>query len=166
MNVAFFLTPKQDVVCVPDRATMRQALERMEHHRYSAVPIVDDDGRYVGTLTEGDILWKLKQDRLTLADAERVLLQAVPRRLGHRPAHIDADIQELFRLAIDQSFVPVVDDRDVFVGIVRRKTIIEYLIGLADARSDARPVARADGRPDTRGGLGLLHRRALEPAGQ
>jgi CBS-domain-containing membrane protein len=133
MNVAFFLTPKQDVVWVPLRASMRQALERMEHHQYSSIPLLDDDGGYAGTLTEGDLLWKLKRDRLTLSDTERVLLSAVPRRVTNRAVRIDADIEELFEIASEQNFVPVVDDRGAFVGIVRRKTIIEHLIRLARA---------------------------------
>jgi CBS-domain-containing membrane protein len=133
MNVAFFLTPKQDVVWVPLRASMRQALERMEHHQYSSIPLLDDDGGYAGTLTEGDLLWKLKRDRLTMSDTERVLLSAVPRRITNRAVRIDADIEELFEIASEQNFVPVVDDRGAFVGIVRRKTIIEHLIRLARA---------------------------------
>jgi len=59
MNIAFFLTPKKEVAFEKSTCTMRQALEKMEYHRYSAIPILDDKGRYVGTLTEGDLLWKL-----------------------------------------------------------------------------------------------------------
>lgn len=132
MNVAFFLTPKQDVVWIPARASMRQTLERMEHHRYSAVPILDDEGLYVGTITEGDLLWKMKGERLTVEAAEHVPLIEVPRRFGHRAVRIDALIHELFDAAIEQNFVPVIDDRGVFVGLVRRRAIIEHLIGLAE----------------------------------
>lgn len=56
MNVAFFLTPKSETVWVRPNGTVADALERMRPHRYGAVPMLDDDGRYVGTLTEGDIL--------------------------------------------------------------------------------------------------------------
>lgn len=132
MNVAFFLTPKEEVVWIPARASMRQALERMEHHRYSAVPLLDDEGLYVGTLTEGDLLWKMKGERLTLEDAEHVPVVEVPRRSAHRAVRIDALITALFHAAIEQNFVPVIDDRGVFVGLVRRRTIIEYLISLAE----------------------------------
>ncbi|UUZ82538.1 CBS domain-containing protein [Paenibacillus sp. P26] len=60
MNIAFFLVPKEEVIYLSPHHTMRQALERMEYHRYSAVPLIDENGRYVGTITEGDLLWKLK----------------------------------------------------------------------------------------------------------
>ena len=55
MNILFFLTPKSDVAYISEDDTLRQALEKMEHHKYSAVPIVSRTGRYVGTLTEGDL---------------------------------------------------------------------------------------------------------------
>ena len=60
MNIAFFLTPKNEVVCENQDATMRQVMEKMEHYGYTAIPIIDREGKYVGTLTEGDLLWKLK----------------------------------------------------------------------------------------------------------
>lgn len=60
MNIAFFLTPKSEVVYENIDANMRQVIERMERHGYTAVPMIDKEGRYVGTLTEGDLLWKLK----------------------------------------------------------------------------------------------------------
>src|SRR6185503_16401393 len=96
VNLAFFLTPKADVVWVPERATLRQALERMEFHRYSAVPLLDDDGRYVGTLTEGDLLWKIRSVAgFTWTDAERITIDGVPRRLEVHPVHVHVQIEEL-----------------------------------------------------------------------
>lgn len=128
MNVAFFLTPVRDVVCLPARSTMRQALERMEFHRYSAVPLVDDGGHYIGTLTEGDLLWTMKQNQLSFVDAEHVSLEDVPRRTAHKAVNVLTEIDSLLALAIDQNFVPVVDSREVLMGIVRRKAIIEYFV--------------------------------------
>ena len=60
MNIAFFLTPKSEVVCEYTDATMRQVMEKMEYHGYTAIPLINKLGKYVGTLTEGDLLWKLK----------------------------------------------------------------------------------------------------------
>lgn len=127
MNVAFFLTPKSDVVWIPARATMRQALEKMEHHRWAAVPILDEEGRYVGTLTEGDLLWKMKATPgLDFTRTESVSLVDVPLRSRAESVEIHVEIEALFQRAIDQNFVPVVDGRGVLMGIVRRKAIIEY----------------------------------------
>ncbi len=127
MNIAFFLLPKKDVVCLTLHCTMRQALERMEYHRYTAVPLIDEQGRYVGTVTEGDLLWKLKNSPgLNLEGTEKIVLKDIPHQVHNTPVRIDSQMEDLLSLAIGQNFVPVVDDNDVFIGIVRRSEIIEY----------------------------------------
>ncbi|MDA8335275.1 MAG: CBS domain-containing protein [Peptococcaceae bacterium] len=127
MNIAFFLLPKEETVWLPLRATMRQAVEKMEHHGYTAVPILDGEGRYAGTLAEGDLLRKLKYTPdLTFADMEKVPLKDIPRRLKIEPIQIGAEMEDLISLALAQSFVPVVDDKLVFIGIIRRREIIEH----------------------------------------
>lgn len=127
VNIAFFLLPKEETVWLPLKSTMRQALERMEYHGYTAVPILDEGGRYVGTLAEGDLLRKLKNTPgLTFSDMEKVPLKDVPRRLSIEPIHIGAEMEDLVSLAVAQSFVPVVDDKLVFIGIIRRREIIEH----------------------------------------
>lgn len=142
MNIAFFLTPKSEVAWIHVRSSLRQALERMEHHRYSAVPLLDDEGRYVGTITEGDLLWRLKGANLSLLDAEQIPVASVPRHLDVRPVDVLTDIEQLFLRAADQNFVPVVDSRGVFMGIVRRKAIIEYCIELIAKERAARDTLR------------------------
>ncbi len=127
MNVAFFLIPKKEVVCLTTKTTLRQALERMERHSYTAVPLVDESGRYAGTITEGDLLWKLKSNPgMNLADLEKNTLEEIASRTVNKPVRIDSRIVDLLTLASEQNFVPVVDDQDVFIGIVRRREIIEY----------------------------------------
>jgi CBS domain-containing protein len=127
MKIAFFLTPKAEVAWVSTTATVRQALERMEHHRYTAVPVLTPDGHYDSTLTEGDLLWYIKNHpEVSFKDTEHLRLADVPRRLACRPIDINAEIEALFTLALDQNFVPVVDDRQVFIGIVRRKSILSF----------------------------------------
>lgn len=127
MNISFFLTPKQDVIFLSSKATMRQALEKMEYHRYSAVPLVNEDGKYVGTITEGDLLWKIKNTPgYSFTDTNKILLADVPRYLNIKAVHIDAQMDDLISLAVNQNFVPVTDDQGVFIGIVKRSEIIEY----------------------------------------
>ena len=60
MNILFFLTPKSEVIYVNEEDTVGQAMDTMEKYKYSAVPIITKAGRYAGTLTEGDLLWGLK----------------------------------------------------------------------------------------------------------
>lgn len=127
MNIAFFLLPKQEVVCLTQDATLRQTLEKMEYHRYSAVPIINDDGGYAGTVTEGDLLWFIKNHAdLTLEQTNKVKLSDVPLRMNNKTVRIDANMDDLISLAKAQNFVPVVDDMNRFIGIVRRSEIIDY----------------------------------------
>ena len=127
MNILFFLTPKSDVAYISEDDTLRQALEKMEHHKYSAVPIVSRTGRYVGTLTEGDLLWGIKnQFNLDLKGAERIPVTAIRRRCDNRPVKADADMEDLIGKALNQNFVPVLDDQKCFIGIITRKDIIKY----------------------------------------
>ncbi|HCQ88537.1 MULTISPECIES: CBS domain-containing protein [unclassified Clostridium] len=127
MNVAFFLTPKSEVIHEKVNSTMRRAMERMEYHRYTAIPLVDEKGRYVGTLTEGDILWKFKNDPdITLKDTEKVLIRDIPRNVRNKAVSINSDIESLILVAKSQNFVPVVDDSNIFIGIIKRSDIISY----------------------------------------
>ena len=131
MNIAFFLTPKSKVVYEKPSSTMRQALERMEYHRYSAVPLVSETGIYVGTLTEGDLLWKIKNTpNLSFNETNKILIEDIPRHICNKAVLINSDIESLISLSKDQNFIPVVDDNDVFIGIIKRSDIITYCYNL------------------------------------
>lgn len=135
MKVAFFLIPKSELVCLNPKTTMRQALERMERHSYTAVPLIDDKGCYAGTITEGDILWKMKNSPgLDLSGMEKILVKDIACHAKIKAVRVDARIVDLLSLASEQNFVPVVDDQEVFIGIVRRREIIEYCAELISER--------------------------------
>ncbi|WEK54225.1 MAG: CBS domain-containing protein [Candidatus Cohnella colombiensis] len=127
MNIAFFLLPKKEVISVSDEATFRQTLERMERYRYTAVPIISEAGEYKATVTEGDLLWYLKSHpELSFDQLHRVPLRDVPLRMNNLAVRIDANMEDLISLAKTQNFVPVVDDMNRFIGIVRRSEVIDY----------------------------------------
>lgn len=127
MNILFFLTPKSDVAFIYEDETLRQALEKMEHHKYSAVPIISRRGKYIGTLTEGDLLWGIKNKfSLNLREAEHILITSIDRRADNRPVFADSDMEDLIGKALNQNFVPVMDDQKNFIGIITRKDIIKY----------------------------------------
>ncbi len=131
MNIAFFLIPKSETIYMNTESSVRQTLERMEHHSYSAIPLVNAAGHYAGTITEGDLLWFLKQRHFpNVFDLEDYPIKNVPRSFVNTSVSVYADINELLSLVINQNFVPITDDQGVFIGIVTRKTILEYLIDL------------------------------------
>ena len=128
MNILFFLTPKSEVAFLYDDQTLRQALEIMEHHRYTAVPMINKHGKYIGTITEGDLLWGIKNEyNLSLRDAEHVPVATIPRRIDNAPVSIDATMEDMIHKALNQNFVPVLDDHRCFIGIITRKDVIRYL---------------------------------------
>ncbi|MEG2213739.1 MAG: CBS domain-containing protein [Clostridiales bacterium] len=127
MNILFFLTPKTDVAYIYDDFTLRQVLEKMENSSYTAIPMISRQGEYVGTLTEGDLLWGIKnQFNLDLKKAEGVKISTIPRHMDNKPVYVTADTDDVVSKAVEQNFVPVIDDRGIFIGIITRKNIIKY----------------------------------------
>jgi len=127
MHIAFFLIPKREVVFVTPRMTLGRAFELMQEHKYNAVPVVDDDGRYAGTFSEGDVLRYLEGHAgHPFESVHTIRVGDVRWHKSHTAVRIDARIEDLISLATEQNFVPVIDARDIFIGIVRRKEIMEY----------------------------------------
>ena len=127
MNILFFLTPKSEVAYIFENETLRQTLEKMEHRKFSCIPLLSPDGKYTGTISEGDLLWGMQRLEISdLKDAESVPIMASPRRANYKPVHINSDMEDLVDRAINQNYVPVVDDQGFFIGIITRKAIIKY----------------------------------------
>ena len=126
-NVLFFLTPKAMCAFLYDDYTVRQALEKMEAAGYSALPILNRRGEYRGTLTEGDVLWAMKNlCGLDLKKAETHRIMEISRRKDNVPVRVTTSMQTLVERATNQNFVPVVDDKDTFIGLITRKSIVNY----------------------------------------
>lgn len=129
MNILFFLTPKSDVAYIFEEETLRQTVEKMEHRKFSCIPILNKEGKYTGTISEGDLLWGIKRLNINITDLkqmEDVSIMAIPRRATYKPVHADADMENLLDRAINQNYVPVIDDKGSFIGIITRKEIIKY----------------------------------------
>lgn len=128
MNVISLLTPKIQVAYLYDDCTVRQGLEKLRIHGYTAIPVLARDGRYVGTVSEGDFLWNiLDLEDNSLRTQEKVPLSQILRKDFNPAIRIDVTMAELLDRAMKQSFIPVVDDRGAFAYIVTRQTIIRQL---------------------------------------
>ena len=126
-NILFFLTPKAMCHFVYDDFTIRQALEKMEAVGFAALPILNRRGEYRGTLTEGDLLWALKNMcYMDMRQAEAHHIMTIAHRKDNVPVRVNTDMQELVERARTQNFVPVVDDKDAFIGIIPRSVIVKY----------------------------------------
>lgn len=134
MNLLFFLTPKASCTYLFDDFTLRQAMERMEGSGYTALPILRRDGSYCGTLTEGDLLRAIKNLCPTdLREAEAHSIMEFPHRRDYLPVSVSTDMRELLIKASGQNFVPVVDDKDAFIGIVTRSAILRWWLEQGNA---------------------------------
>lgn len=128
MNILFFLTPKEDVSYICETDSLSQVLDKMENHGYSAIPLLSRDGKYIGTITEGDLLWAAKElhfpNEKEMGD---VRITSVKRRRDNQAVNVMAKMEDLFEKVTNQNFVPVVDDDKVFIGIVTRKDVLLFL---------------------------------------
>ena len=127
MNILFFLTPKALCSYIEAGSTLRQAMERMENSGYTALPVLDKDGSYCGVLTEGDLLWAFK--RLCVMDlrqTEEHSISEIEHRRTVQPVRVDTRVEDLISVAAEQNFVPVIDDKNAFIGIVTRSRILRY----------------------------------------
>lgn len=125
MNILRFLTPKSQVACLRGDASVRQGLEKMRHHGYNALPVLDEEGRYVGMVRDGDLLWLIVDRGADLIALEDVPLATLIRG-DNPPVKNSASMAELLERVKENNFVPVIDDRDCFIGLIRRKDVIEY----------------------------------------
>lgn len=126
MNVLFFLTPKSEVDYIMDTATLLQTLDVMSRHNYTAIPMLNKYGKYIGTITEGDIIGCIRENyNLSLESAKDISIKSLKRRKDNAPVNANAKIQDLMKKAINQNFIPILDDDNKFIGIVTRKDIME-----------------------------------------
>jgi CBS-domain-containing membrane protein len=127
MDIQSFLYPKDKVSYLMTSSNMKEAMDKLEASHYTAIPILDDNGLYYGTLSEGDLLWKLKATPgLSFDTMHEIPVVNIKKRLKVECVALGADLDDMLALAADQNFVPVVDATRLFLGIIRRKDIIAY----------------------------------------
>lgn len=128
MNIIFLLHPKETIQYLYEDSTIRQALEKLKIHGYTAVSVINRKGEYVGTITEGDFLWNLLDGGFqNLKELEEYPISSIMRKGWNPPVKITTTMDELLVQVMEQNFVPVVDDRGCFVGIVTRRDVIKSL---------------------------------------
>lgn len=150
MNVISLLTPKAQVTFVYEDATVRQGLQKLQVHSFTAIPVLSRDGGYVGTISEGDFLWyMLEKGGGTIQTMERLRLRRVMRKTFNPAVSVRVSMEELLERSMNQSFIPVVDDRGAFIGIVTRRNILSRL-----TIPCLEQVSRAQGRLADQAGAG------------
>ena len=149
LNIAYFLIPKSKVAFLYDDFTFRQGLEKMRHHGYTAIPVISRSGQYVGTVSEGDFLWHLLQNVqddtqvLTMKEVETLQVRDILGADKYPCVHITVSMDDLLASAMNQNFIPVIDDLGNFIGIVTRKDIIRYFSDKGKGQASLPLVRRA-----------------------
>ena len=134
MNVAFFIKPKQDVAFLYSDFSVRQSLEKMKNCGYTAIPVISREGKYVGTVSEGDFLWLMLRESAsnggesTIKELEKIPVTRIIKANKYKAVNFSENIEKLFNISLEQNFVPVVDDIGSFSGIVTRRSILSYLM--------------------------------------
>ena len=130
INVLLLLTPKNELAYIDDGMSIRQTLEKMKAHSYTQIPVISKEkGEYVGTISEGDLLWFIEEKQeYELKTLQSTNITRILRKDFHPAIKVDADFEEVIAMITKQNFVPVVDDRNILMGIVTRARVIEELM--------------------------------------
>lgn len=131
----FFLTLKSDVKFLYDDMSIREGLGLLQKSGYHAIPLISRSGEYIGTVTEGDFLWFTMEKRQLIGGpaTAHLHMRDMPRVCDNKAVNADVRMDDLLGRAVQQNFVPVVDGRNIFVGIVTRKRIMDYCKKMMEA---------------------------------
>lgn len=126
MNVISLIRAKSTVAYLEENCTVRQGLEKLKAHGFTAIPVIRDDGSYVGSISEGDFLWHLLKTGGDMYKQESYKIADIIRPDWNPPAHINVTLDQLLDRILSQNFIPMVDDRNLFIGIITRQDVIRY----------------------------------------
>lgn len=131
MNLFSFIIPKSSVEYIYDDNSVRQAYEKMRYHNYVAIPVLDGEGKYVGTLTNDDLfkffLESEKNGKAAVRSAEKLPVSTIVKTGGAAPLYHSAGMDTLIESVKEHNFVSVVDDRGCFIGIILRRDVLNFL---------------------------------------
>ena len=128
MNIAKIMIPKVSTAYLSENNTVRQGLDKFTRYGYTAVPVLDENGVYTGTVTEGDFLRHIiKMQSAEMKDHEAYKIKDIIRRDFCPSLLIAAEQKEVIDAVMNQNFVPIVDGRGVFCGIITRRGVIGTL---------------------------------------
>ena len=137
-NILSLLIPNSLVEHISDDSTVRQALEKMAYHRYTAIPVLCDGGKYVGTVTTDDI-FKFFIDSGSFNKhgvAEETHVTSIMKKNPARPISHETSMHTLIEQVKEHNFVPLVDDRGCFIGLILRRDVLNYLLKFYNDNED------------------------------
>ncbi len=134
-NHLFYLLPKSETVFLTNTDSFNQAYNMFVITNYTALPVINKKGQYVGTICEGDLLrvlsLSLTHPEIDLASFE---IKDIDFKINLEVARINESYEHLVELAVKQNFIPLVDDQGIFIGILRRQELIKELINFLSTK--------------------------------
>lgn len=129
MNILFFLTPKSDVDFIYDDSSLFKAMQIFDRHNFFALPLINKKGRYIGAITTSDILGCIKENfDLSLKASADFPVRSVKRTREYKAVNGGTtSMEEIVSVAMEQNFIPVVDDDYSFIGIITRRSILDWM---------------------------------------
>lgn len=135
MNIIGMLKPKYSTTYLEAEDSLREGLRIMKESGYTAVPVIDREGKYVGTVSEGDFLWNILNYGESILDSMHI--NEIIKKDWNLAITDEESEDNLINRALQQNFVPMVDDRNCYIGIITRRDIIQ---GILKKKIDSRYI--------------------------
>ncbi|MFD2387369.1 cyclic-di-AMP-binding protein CbpB [Enterococcus rivorum] len=126
-----FLIPAENVANVMYLNPLSHALLVLSQVKYSRIPVLDKGDRFVGLISLSDVVDKMfdltkvdleKLNEFTVADVMEVNVPVIRE---------DWELENVLHLLVNASFVPVVDEKQRFKGIITRKELLKAVNHMA-----------------------------------
>jgi predicted transcriptional regulator len=135
MNILYFIHPKDEVSYLTSTDKLDEAVHRMRQNRFTAIPVITKKGEYFGTVSDGDFLhFILEHSRTDEAFLSGYTVADIVDKTKNPPAKVGSTLPAVMLQITDQNFVPVIDDRGMFIGIITRRDIIKHFYNKFEAK--------------------------------
>ncbi|CAM4129456.1 hypothetical protein AT575_06610 [Streptococcus penaeicida] len=124
-----YLIPADDLAIFIDTHNSDHVMLLLVNNGFSRVPVLTKDRQYRGTISISDILnyqvknqltdWELNQT--DIGEMVNTKIEAIP---------MTSSLTHIMHKLVDYPFLPVVNEKNLFVGIITRKSILKALNSL------------------------------------
>ncbi|BAQ57957.1 cyclic-di-AMP-binding protein CbpB [Lactobacillus acetotolerans] len=138
-----FLIPASRIAFVEDDNPLYHAFLILTRVKYSKIPVLDKKSRVVGLISLAMITDKmLKTDKISIEPLDKLKVRDVMQTKFSKINFVQTTLETQLHLLIDNAFLPVVDDQDVFQGLLTRREWIKafnYVVHTFDSHYTVTP---------------------------
>lgn len=116
----------RDLVTLQKDDTIGHALKVMEAHKLKSVPVINNNGKYEGILSKEGLFEVFEKGfNGTFEELKNKNIEEIISRI--QPLYLDSRFEETLPIIVRYPFVPIVDEENMLLGIVKRKEITNAL---------------------------------------